>query len=200
MRDRPAVTAESSARALWLALIAITAMTSATLFAAADASQQRQKPKTQQQHNQPATGSTQDSSGGSQSAPSAEKPVVVAPERPSAIVLNNGEVSGILGNEVRSAADENMGRIVDVLVDQRGRVRAAVIDFGGFLGVGSRKIAVDWNALHFSPGQERNRVIFEMTRDQVKAAPEYQEGKPIFVLSAATGTEPVRFTTGGPGR
>ena len=44
-----------------------------------------------------------------------------------------------------------MGRIVDVLVDRSGQVRAAIIDFGGFLGVGSRKIAVDWNALHFPP-------------------------------------------------
>ena len=32
-------------------------------------------------------------------------------------------------------------------------VRAAVIDFGGFLGVGSRKIAVDWNALSFTRRQ-----------------------------------------------
>ena len=44
-----------------------------------------------------------------------------------------------------------MGRVVDIVVDSAGQVRAAVIDFGGFLGVGSRKIAVDWNALHFPP-------------------------------------------------
>ena len=50
---------------------------------------------------------------------------------------------------MRSSADENMGRIVDVLVVRSGQVRAAIIDFGGFLGVGSRKIAVDWSALHF---------------------------------------------------
>jgi len=48
--------------------------------------------------------------------------------------------------EVRSAAGENMGRIVDVVVDPSGQVRAAVIDFGGFLGVGSPRIAVDWGA------------------------------------------------------
>jgi hypothetical protein len=69
-------------------------------------------------------------------------------------------------------------------VDRVGQPRAAIIDFGGFLGVGSRKIAVDWNALHFAQGPERNRVILEFTRDQVKAAPEYQDGKPIVVLGA----------------
>jgi hypothetical protein len=48
-----------------------------------------------------------------------------------------------------------MGRIVDVVVDRTGQVRAAVIDLGGFLGVGSRKIAVDWNALSFPPPGEK---------------------------------------------
>src|SRR5215469_6359406 len=54
---------------------------------------------------------------------------------PSVTVLNTHEVEGILGRPVLGADDENMGRIVDVIVDRSGRVRAAVIDFGGFLGV-----------------------------------------------------------------
>ena len=76
---------------------------------------------------------------------------------PRRTVLNNHEVEGILGREVRSSADENMGRIVDVLVDRSGQVRAAMIDFGGFLGVGSRKIAVDWSALHFPAPAKTDR-------------------------------------------
>ena len=103
---------------------------------------------------------------------------------PEITVLNKHEVEGILGREVRSSADENMGRIVDVIVDRAGQVRAAIIDFGGFLGVGSRKIAVDWGALHFPPPASRDRIALELTRDQVKAAPEYKEGKPVVVLGA----------------
>ena len=93
---------------------------------------------------------------------------------------------------MRSLADENMGRIVDILVDGEGRVRAAIIDFGGFLGVGSRKIAVDWKALHFVPtAGKRYGVVLELTRDQVKAAPEYKEGKPTIVLGASGTLEPL---------
>jgi hypothetical protein len=115
-------------------------------------------------------------------------------EPPSVTVLNNHEVEGILGRQVLGAADENMGRIVDVIVDHSGRVRAAVIDFGGFLGVGSRKIAVDWSALHFPPpGQPNAKISLDLTRDQVKAAPEYQEGKPIVVLGALGKLEPLPF-------
>jgi hypothetical protein len=116
------------------------------------------------------------------------------PEPPSVTVLNNHEVEGVLGREVRSTADENMGRIVDVLVDASGEMRAAIIDFGGFLGVGSRKIAVDWSALHFpAPGKSDARVTLELTRDQVNAAPEYQDGKPVVVLGALGKLEPIPF-------
>jgi PRC-barrel domain len=121
------------------------------------------------------------------STPPAAKPVT-----PEVTILNKHEVEGVLGREVRSSTDENMGRIVDVLVDRSGEVRAAIIDFGGFLGLGSRKIAVDWNALHFpAPGKPGSRIALELTRDQVKAAPEYQEGKPVVVLGSLGKLEPL---------
>jgi hypothetical protein len=111
---------------------------------------------------------------------------------PSVTILETQEVQGILGRDVRSLTDEDMGRIVDILVDGEGRVRAAIIDFGGFLGVGNRKIAVDWKALHFVPAAgKRYGVVLELTRDQVKAAPEYKEGKPTIVLGASGSLEPL---------
>jgi hypothetical protein len=118
-----------------------------------------------------------------------------APLPPAAMtILANHEVQGILGREVLSSTGENMGRIVDVLVDRSGLVRAAIIDFGGFLGVGSRKIAVEWNAMHFPPpAQADAKISLELTRDQVKAAPEYQDGKPVVVLGALGKLEPLPF-------
>ncbi len=111
---------------------------------------------------------------------------------PSVTILETQEVQGILGRDVRSLTDEDMGRIVDILVDGEGRVRAAIIDFGGFLGVGNRKIAVDWKALHFVPAAgKRYGVVLELTRDQVKPAPEYKDGKPTVVLGASGSLEPL---------
>ena len=52
---------------------------------------------------------------------------------PSVTVIGARDAHGVLGRDVRSAADEAMGRIVDVIVDRGGQVRAAVIDFGGLL-------------------------------------------------------------------
>jgi len=105
---------------------------------------------------------------------------------PSVTIIGARDAHGVLGRDVRSAADEAMGRIVDVIVDRAGVVRAAVIDFGGFLGVGSRKIVVDWNALHFgSVANKSDSITLELTKEQVTAAPEYKEDAPLIVLGAA---------------
>jgi len=115
---------------------------------------------------------------------------------PSVTVIDATEARGILGRDVRTNAGENMGRIVDVIVDRAGQVRACVIDFGGFLGVGSRKIVVDWNALHFARvANKGDSITLELTREQVKAAPEYKEGNPIVVLGVTGSLEPLRFVT-----
>jgi PRC-barrel domain len=92
----------------------------------------------------------------------------------------------IMGREVLSAKGEDMGRVVDVLFDEKGEPRAAVIDFGGFLGVGSRKIAVSWKALRFDLGEKKNIIALDVGREQLKAAPEYKSAeadKPIPVVA-----------------
>jgi hypothetical protein len=113
---------------------------------------------------------------------------------PSMTIIGPSEAHGVLGRDVRSPADENMGRVVDVIVDRAGSVRAAVIDFGGFLGVGSRKIVVDWNALHFwHVANKSDSITLEFTKEQVMAAPEYKEGTPIVVLGASGSLQPLQF-------
>ena len=92
----------------------------------------------------------------------------------------------ILGKEVLSAKGEDMGRIVDVLFDEKGEARAAVIDFGGFLGMGTRKIAISWSALRFDLGERKNVIALDLGREQLKAAPEYkytESDKPIPVVA-----------------
>ena len=134
------------------------------------------------------TGTTQ----GARTAPpdAAKEP----PPPPSVTVIGARDAHGILGREVRSAANEDMGRVVDVIVDRDGTVRAAVIDFGGFLGVGSRKIVVDWGALRFGGvANKKDSITLELTKAQVAAAPEYKEDAPVIVLGAAGRLQPWDF-------
>jgi PRC-barrel domain len=123
-------------------------------------------------------------------APAAKEP---APP-PSVTIIGPHEAHGVLGRDVRSTTDQDMGHIVDVIVERSGMVRAAVIDFGGFLGVGSRKIVVDWDALHFAHiANKGESITLDLTKEQVMAAPEYQEDKPIVVLGAAGKLSPWQF-------
>lgn len=115
-----------------------------------------------------------------------------APPPPSVTIIGPREAHGVLGRDVRSPTDEDMGHIVDIIVDRTGTVRAAVIDFGGFLGVGSRKIVVDWNALHFGRiNNKSDSITLELSKAQVAAAPEYKEDTPIVVLGAAGNLSPL---------
>ncbi|MHC2621211.1 hypothetical protein ACVIW2_003243 [Bradyrhizobium huanghuaihaiense] len=112
---------------------------------------------------------------------------------PSVTIIGASDAHGVLGRDVRSAADEDMGRIVDVIVDRDGHVRAAVIDFGGFLGVGSRKIVVDWNAMRFGKiANKKDSITLELTKAQVAAAPEYKEDTPMVVLGASGSLQPLQ--------
>jgi hypothetical protein len=125
-----------------------------------------------------------------QPAAPAATPVTPAPPDQSAAgsagtpatVLDDQQVAAILGKSVRGREGEDMGRIVDVIVNRSGQVRAAVIDFGGFLGVGSRKVAVDWSALRFEASGKPDRITVDLTRNSVRVAPEYKEGSPVVVL------------------
>jgi hypothetical protein len=113
---------------------------------------------------------------------------------PSVTIIGARDAHGVLGRDVRSTTDEDMGHIVDVIVDRAGMVRAAVIDFGGFLGVGSRRIVVDWNALHFGRiANKSDSITLELTKEQVTAAPEYKEDTPIVVLGASGTLQPLQF-------
>ena len=117
-------------------------------------------------------------------APPAAAPPPNPPAGTPATVLDDQEVSTILGKSVRSSADEDMGRIVDIIVSRDGQVHAAIIDFGGFLGIGTRKIAVDWRALNFAPAGKPGSITLDLTRNQVRLAPEYKRGEPVVVVGA----------------
>jgi sporulation protein YlmC with PRC-barrel domain len=108
------------------------------------------------------------------------------------VVLDDQEVSAILGKSVRSNAGEEMGRIIDVIVGRDGQIHAAIIDFGGFLGIGTRKIAVDWNALDFAPVGKPAAIVLELTRNQVRLAPQYKRGEPLVVVGTASGAPAAR--------
>jgi PRC-barrel domain protein len=100
------------------------------------------------------------------------------------------EAEAILGQRVTDPEGKEIGRLVDVLVGANGQPQAAVIDFGGFMGVGNRKIAVHWTALHFYPADANRKVALYMTPDQIKAAPEFRNPNKAASVVIPTDTAP----------
>jgi hypothetical protein len=93
------------------------------------------------------------------------------------------QVVAVLGLAIRDDKGAELGRIVDVLVDAKGQPRAAVIDVGGFLGVGSRRVAVEWPELHFALGKTAGAQL-DMPVAALKAAPAYAPEKPVEPVAA----------------
>ena len=120
-------------------------------------------------------------SAGAQDGPRVRADASDVPEA----VIQGKELESILGREVRTRVEDNMGRIIDLLANRDGQVQAAVVELGGFLGIGTRKIAVEWAALRFEIREKQPIVILEMSRDQLRLAPEYKPNEPVVVRRAA---------------
>jgi hypothetical protein len=104
------------------------------------------------------------------------QPAQPAPPKPppdNAKELPARQVMTLLGSKAQDLAGEDLGPVVDIVVDRSGRPQALVIDFGGFLGVGSRKIAIDWRLVHFRPENQDAPVLLHLDRAEVQAAPEF---------------------------
>jgi sporulation protein YlmC with PRC-barrel domain len=99
-----------------------------------------------------------------------------------ATVVDAQQLESILGKNVISPTGEDMGRIVDIIVDRSGQVRAAIIDFGGFLGVGTRKIAVDWRLIRFPSDGKMDNVMVDLTSNQLRVSPVFKAGEPVVVI------------------
>ena len=99
------------------------------------------------------------------------------------------DVKSVLGIEVRTVSERNVGRIVDLLFEPNGAVEAAVVEFGGFLGIGARKIAIEWSALRFQAAENKLVAILDIPRDQLHSAPDYKPGQPAAIMKGDRPTE-----------
>jgi len=125
------------------------------------------------------------------SEPATSEPPASAPPPASSVqTVAPEEAETILGRRVTGPDGKDVGRLVDVLVDENGQPQAAVIDFGGFLGVGTRKVAVHWSALHFNPADGKHQVTLNMTPDQIKSAPEFSDANKAAPVVTPADTTP----------
>jgi hypothetical protein len=128
--------------------------------------------------------------------PSSTTPKAAGPPAPKNLEpLAPDESTGVLGKKVVGPDGKDLGLVVDVIVAADGHPSAAVIDFGGFLGVGSRKIAVDWRLLRFAPGRPDWQVLLTLGRAEIQAAPEYKPDATAHEMVGPPGEAPPSTAT-----
>jgi sporulation protein YlmC with PRC-barrel domain len=82
----------------------------------------------------------------------------------------------LIDTTVYSSDGENVGEVSDVLLTDGGEIDAIVIDVGGFLGIGEKPVAIAFGDLRIAVDQNENLILkAAFTRDQLDAAPEYDE-------------------------
>ncbi len=78
----------------------------------------------------------------------------------------------ILGARIVTPDNEQIGPIQDIIINEEdGSVNAVIVSVGGFLGFGSKAIAVDWSRLDIS--YDANVVELDITREDAEQAEEY---------------------------
>ena len=78
--------------------------------------------------------------------------------------------SSLSGDNVRNTADEDLGKVKDLMIDvESGRIAYAVLSFGGFLGAGDKLFAIPWQALTLD--EDEKRFILDVDKETLKSAP-----------------------------
>jgi len=80
------------------------------------------------------------------------------------------------GTDVISPTGQKLGDIDDFVMTGDRKVDAVVVEFGGFLGIGTKHVAVAYDGLKFMIGANNERyLVINVTRDQLNAQPDYNK-------------------------
>ena len=127
-----------------------------------------------------------------QNAPGPASPAQPAPaatsHAPTAAQLGEkfltGEAKGQwLANSMRdrsvyNAAGKPIGELKDVLIGPDGKVQAFVIGVGGFLGLGEKNVAVDYNYMMQNGSIGPDKITLRTNEQDLRSAPSFNRTAP----------------------
>lgn len=80
----------------------------------------------------------------------------------------------VISVKVKNIADEDLGKICEVMLDKiSGRVAYVVLDCGGFLGMGGKLFALPWSVLQYDPNKEC--FLLNVDKEKLKNAPGFDK-------------------------
>ena len=84
------------------------------------------------------------------------------------------KASELLGMKVQGTDGKSLGSIKDLVIDpEDGDIEYAVLDFGGFVGIGDKYFAVPWEALRLD--QSNKKIMLDVSKKDLKQAPGFDK-------------------------
>jgi uncharacterized protein YrrD len=76
------------------------------------------------------------------------------------------------GTTVYNPEGDKLGSIDDLMIDKRsGQVRYAVLEFGGFLGIGTDRYPLPWGMLKYDTAKDG--YVVPLDKEKLEKAPRY---------------------------
>lgn len=99
------------------------------------------------------------------------------PAKAKAVDFATLTAEDLKGTNVYGPDNQHIGTIGDFVLGEDGKaIDAVIIDFGGFLGIGTKPVAIAYDALNFYADDASNRsLVLNLTREQMEAAPAFNK-------------------------
>jgi sporulation protein YlmC with PRC-barrel domain len=92
------------------------------------------------------------------------------------LVATGWRASKLISADVRNEKGDKIGKIDDIIVAPNGQLSIAVIDVGGFLGIGTHRVAIPVRQLVFSKDPSKT-TLQGASKESLKALPKFEYSK-----------------------
>ena len=115
-----------------------------------------------------------------QTAPGTAAPgtAPVMPAAPAEVmpgsVMGQMTADQLIGRDVVDASGASVGEVNDLMLGADGKMTSIMVDVGGFLGIGTRTVALDAASLTAQAGDDGD-LVTSMSKEQIEALPAYEK-------------------------
>jgi sporulation protein YlmC with PRC-barrel domain len=85
--------------------------------------------------------------------------------------------SKLIGLDVQSTEAKKVGDIGEVILDKNGKAEGVVVDVGGFLGIGTHPVLLDWKDVTLAEQDGETRAVVNLTKERLEQMPAYEASK-----------------------